>query len=266
MKKNSRVVIIVASALIGSAALHYLITRVSRGLPNIVDAKAALNTTYVVPQTKVLDSTQSQQAISPTPTAPTRAPLWAFWVGGIWFLTWATPAILGLFELDPKNIIQRFGNGLFLTNTASVGYFLFKDFVTTKLKKKRWPAFETSWWMLPGWYFSLIVVAAAWPAIFYGSWTGDSELVGLPFGIGALISGFLFRYGPERITKFDDPSVTLEHKSELRELLRLERAVEKHEAMLAELPNTLKPHPLDFAQYLKDRERIGDLRRKWDIE
>jgi len=265
MKKNSRVGIIVA-ALVGSVALHYLITRVNRGLPNIADEKAALNTASVVPPIELLQTKQSQQAISPAAKAPIRAPAWAFFVLAIWSLTWFTPKILGLFDLEPKNNIQRFGNGLFLTNTASVSYFLFKDFVTTKLQKKRWPVFETSWWMLPIWYLILIVLVLAGPSIFYVSWAGNSDLVGLPFGIGALASVFLFRYGPERIIKFDDPSVKLEHKLELRELLRLERAVEKHESMLAELPNTLKPHPLDFAQYLKDRERIGDLRRKWDIE
>lgn len=121
----------------------------------------------------------------------------------VYLLFFAIPKLIDHSGLDPTDPYRRFGVGMFLTTYASLGYFLFESWVSSIRKKKPLQYLDTNKCLRPfsAVMYSVIIIAGL--AVFYVSWAGDGNLVGLPFGIGAFISGVVFTYGPKRLIEHD---------------------------------------------------------------
>jgi hypothetical protein len=121
----------------------------------------------------------------------------------IYLSLFAIPQLIVQSGLPPTDIIRRFGVGMFLTTYASLGYFLFQNWILSIRAKTPLQYIDTNKWLRPFSAITYLVIIIAGVAVFYVSWEGDGRLVGLPFGIGAFISGVIFNYGPKRLIEHD---------------------------------------------------------------
>ena len=160
------------------------------------------------------------------------------------------------FGLKPTDPIRRFFTGLYLTNTASLGYFLFENIVSDLSSKKKTTMTENKTTftkirdilekVLEVFIYGMIMLAGL--TVFYVSWEADGKVVGIWFAYGAVLAGLLFQYGVKRIFDYESPPILTRHRLELRELIQLEVSVGRQGSGHAGLHELNGPSGLDCGE------------------
>jgi hypothetical protein len=215
---------VLIAAVAAGVVVRYLLRsaptkKMETKMPRIINAETALaenSTTEPVKQDTVQPATVETSAPTSLPDVPAtenlrlgllssirKIPRSALFLTAVYLSFFAIPELIERSGLDPTDPARRFGVGMFLTTYASLGYFLFKSWVLSIREKKPLQYLDTDKRLRPFSAIMYTVIIIAGLAVFYVSWEGDGNLVGLPFGIGAFISGFVFRYGPKRLIEHD---------------------------------------------------------------